>query len=123
MTSSKKDIEFEKMIAECIRNSDARAKDPKEHEAWRKQYSLALKTGQKPLVGLSNNAIGICAAKNIDASKWQDIYKDNEEMRKREEDAQKEVDIKRTRVAPAYSKGAYQYITDLKDLTTLGRKI
>jgi hypothetical protein len=44
-------------------------------------------------------------------------------MRKREEIAQKEVDEKRLRIAPPYSKGAYQYITDLKDLSTLGKKV
>lgn len=122
-TQSKKDLAFERMVAECVKNSEARSHDPKEHAAWRKEYSQALKTGQKPLTSLSNNVAGACAAKRIDNSKWQNTYQDDEEMRLREIEAQKEVDIKRKRIAPAYSKGNYQYITDLKDLTTLGKKI
>lgn len=30
---------------------------------------------------------------------------------------------KATRVAPAYNKGGYQYISDETDLTTLGKKV
>ena len=43
----------------------------------------------------------------------------------REETAEtiKEIERKKTRVAPAYNKGATQYITDGADPTTLGRKI
>lgn len=120
---SKKYLTFERMVAECVANSEARSHDPNEHAAWRKEYSQTLKTGQKPLTSLSNNADGACAANRIDNSKWQNTYQDDEEMRLREIEAQKEIDSKRKRIAPAYSKGNYQYITDLKDLTTLGKKI
>jgi len=37
--------------------------------------------------------------------------------------AKKETVRKSKRIAPLYSKGAYQYITDKTDLTVLGRKI
>ena len=45
--------------------------------------------------------------------------------RDREETAEtiKEIERKKTRTAPAFSKGAYQYITDGADPSTLGRKI
>jgi len=44
------------------------------------------------------------------------------EMLEREKKAQEEIEKKKMRIAPAYSKGAYQYITDDTDLTDLGRK-
>lgn len=45
------------------------------------------------------------------------------ELQERERIAQQEIERKKLRVAPHYSKGAYQYITDGTDLTTLGKKI
>lgn len=45
------------------------------------------------------------------------------EMLAREAVAQEEIKRKRKRVAPAYNKGGYQYITDDTDPKTLGRKI
>lgn len=44
------------------------------------------------------------------------------EMQQREELAQEEIERKKLRTAPAYNKGAYQYITDEQDLTEIGRK-
>lgn len=44
------------------------------------------------------------------------------EMAEREALAQEEIERKKLRTAPAYSKGAYQYISEL-DLPYLGRKI
>jgi len=44
------------------------------------------------------------------------------ELAERERLAQEELERKKTRVAPAYSKGAYQYISDETDLSDLGRK-
>lgn len=44
------------------------------------------------------------------------------EMLQREIEAQKEIARKKMRVAPAYNKGAYQYITDETDPSDLGRK-
>lgn len=122
-SSNKKELAFQKMVEECIRNSDARRNDKSENAAWRKEYAIMLKTGQKPLTSLSNNINGLCSAKRIDNSKWQNTYTDNEELKLREIEAQKEVDRKRLRIAPQYSKGAYQVITDIKDITTLGKKV
>lgn len=45
------------------------------------------------------------------------------EMQVREEEARLELKRKSKRVAPAYNKGAYQYITDDTDPKTLGRKL
>jgi hypothetical protein len=120
---NKKEIAFQKMVRECVRNSNARRKDPKEHAMWREQYALMLKTGEKPLPSLSNKIAGGCYNKSIDESKWRNTYNDDPELKAREKEAQKEVDNKRLRIAPAYSKGNYQYITDLKDLPTLGKKV
>lgn len=50
-------------------------------------------------------------------------YTDNPELAAREALAQKEIERKKKRLAPAYSKGAYQYITDGMDPTELGRKL
>ena len=44
-------------------------------------------------------------------------------MMAREKKAQEEIERKKLRVAPLYSKGGYQYISDDTDLTTLGRKV
>lgn len=45
------------------------------------------------------------------------------EMIEREMVAQKEIEKKKKRTAPAYSKGAYQYITDETDISEIGRKL
>lgn len=43
-------------------------------------------------------------------------------MLQRELEAQKEIEKKKLRVAPAFNKGGYQYITDETDPSDLGRK-
>lgn len=45
------------------------------------------------------------------------------EMAEREAIAQEEIAFKRTKIAPHYSKGPYQYISDDIDLKTLGKKV
>jgi len=45
------------------------------------------------------------------------------EMEKREMLAQKEIEHKKSRIAPHYNKGPYQFITDEIDLKTLGKKV
>ena len=65
---------------------------------------------------LSNSIPGNGFKKSVDDWKWK---------ADREESAEtiKEIERKKTRVAPAYNKGATQYITDGADPTTLGRKV
>lgn len=45
-----------------------------------------------------------------------------DEMLEREQKAQEEIERKKKRLAPHYSKGPYQYITDDTPLEDLGRK-
>lgn len=44
------------------------------------------------------------------------------DMADREQEAQKEIERKKKRVAPAYNKGAYQYVTEETDPKDIGRK-
>lgn len=55
-------------------------------------------------------------------SKSQDQIRYEGELAEREQAAQAEIERKKMRTAPAYSKGAYQYISEM-DLPYIGRKI
>lgn len=63
-----------------------------------------------------SNAVGNGFKRSVDDYKWK---------RDREESIAtiKEIEKKKSRVAPAFNKGAVQYITDGADIQTLGRKI
>lgn len=65
---------------------------------------------------LSNDIPGYGFKRSVDDWKWK---------RGCEESAAtvKEIERKKTRIAPAYNKGANQYITDGTDPTYLGRKV
>jgi hypothetical protein len=64
----------------------------------------------------SNTIPGYGFKRSVDDWKWK---------RDRGESVEtiKEIERKKTRVAPAYNKGATQYITDGADIKTLGRKV
>jgi hypothetical protein len=115
------------------RNSSGRKKPSKKTLKLRQERKdffaaiLANKTRQRPnnmpdlsceskAAPLSNSIPGYGFKKSVDDWKWK---------RDREETAEtiKEIERKKTRVAPAYNKGATQYITDGADPTTLGRKV
>ena len=70
---------------------------------------------RKELPPLSNS-VGNGFKRSVDDYKWK---------RDREESATtiKEIERKKTRVAPAFNKGAVQYLTDGTDPATIGRKI
>lgn len=70
---------------------------------------------KKNLAPLSNS-VGNGYKRSVDDYKWK---------RDREESITtiKEIEKKKTRIAPAFNKGAVQYITDGADVQTLGRKI
>lgn len=70
---------------------------------------------RKELPPLSNS-VGNGFKRSVDDYKWK---------RDREESIStiKEIERKKTRVAPAYNKGAVQYLTDGTDPATIGRKI
>lgn len=61
----------------------------------------------------------------VDTRPNKKVYRKNYqgEMLERERLAQEEIERKKQRIAPAYSKGAYQYITDETDPRELGRKL
>lgn len=66
-------------------------------------------------VELSNSLSGSCYKKDFQDYKWK---------RNRQESKQtiQEIENKAKRVAPLFSKGATQYITDDEDLTKIGKK-
>jgi hypothetical protein len=70
---------------------------------------------KKALPPLSNS-VGNGFKRSVEDYKWK---------RDREETAAtiKEIEKKKSRIAPAFNKGATQYITDGADVQTLGRKI
>lgn len=70
---------------------------------------------RKDLPPLSNS-VGNGFKRSVDDYKWK---------RDREESVAtiKEIERKKTRVAPAFNKGAVQYLTEGTDPTTIGRKI
>lgn len=63
-----------------------------------------------------SNSVGNGFKRSVEDYKWK---------RDREESVAtiKEIERKKTRVAPAYNKGAVQYLTDGTDPATIGRKI
>jgi len=63
-----------------------------------------------------SNSVGNGFKRSVEDYKWK---------RDREETVAtiKEIERKKTRVAPAYNKGAVQYLTDGTDPATIGRKI
>lgn len=70
---------------------------------------------QKNLPPLSNS-VGNGFKRSVDDYKWK---------RDREESAAtiKEIEKKKTRLAPSFNKGPVQYITDGADVETLGKKV
>lgn len=70
---------------------------------------------QKNLAPLSNS-VGNGFKKSVEDYKWK---------RDREESVAtiKEIEKKKTRLAPSFNKGPVQYITDGADVETLGRKV
>lgn len=63
-----------------------------------------------------SNSVGNGFKRSVEDYKWK---------RDREESAAtiKEIERKKTKIAPAYNKGAVQYLTDGTDPATIGRKI
>jgi len=71
---------------------------------------------QSNTIPLSNAIVSGGYKRSVDDYKWK---------RDREESAEtiKEIERKKTKIAPAFNKGAVQYITDDTDPTHLGRKL
>lgn len=62
------------------------------------------------------------AKRSVFDSEWKRTYDDDPEMAARESVALAQAKAKTKRIAPAYSKGAYQYITSISNLGDLGNK-
>ena len=83
---------------------------PKRHKLGGVPYDME-RTNQK-LPPLSNS-LGNGFVKSVDDWKWKGKQEKPETIR--------EIEAKRKRVAPAYNKGATQYITDGADTKDIGR--
>jgi hypothetical protein len=105
-SQAKKDREYMEMVACCVRNSNSRRKDPKEQKKWFEKYASNFNTTPYETKPVKVSPLS-CAVTSIDRSKWK------KNIDPKEEEAQKEIDRKRTRIAPSYNKGAYQYITNV----------
>jgi hypothetical protein len=64
----------------------------------------------------------IVAKRSVFDSAWRRDYEDDPLMAEREAIALQQAEEKKKRIAPAYSKGAYQYISEGTDLKDIGRK-
>jgi hypothetical protein len=60
--------------------------------------------------------------KSVFDSDWKNAYEDDPQMAAREQAAIQDARAKSKRIAPAYNKGAYQYITLESNLSDIGKK-
>ena len=99
------------MIVDCVKNSQTRPKS----NSWFKEYSDGFSSQKREIVSIPiiQNS---CAKKSIMDSRWKRPQIDDETLLNREIEAQKEIDVKRGRVGLTTTKGAYQYISDPKDM-------
>lgn len=67
------------------------------------------------LPGVSNNIQGVCFKKSIDDYKWKQGREETPETINK-------IEEKKNRVAIAFNKGSYQYITDESDPKNFGKK-
>ncbi len=104
-------IESRRMTEELLKKVGY-TKPTKTHKKF--TYSLAVESNAAPM---SNTIPGGAAAKR-------DKLTDHKWKRGAEESAAtvKAIEEKAMRTAPAFSKGAYQYITDMSDPSDLGKK-
>ncbi len=79
--------------------------------SFRNKYPFETRT----LASVSNNIPATGFKSGVDDYKWKNRFESTEAII--------EIEKKKTRLAPAYNKGAVQYISDGADLTTLGKKI
>ena len=82
----------------------------------RKERTLNIPEREVKKLPPLSNSVGNGFKRSVDDYKWK---------RDREETVAtiKEIERKKTKVAPIYSKGAFQYLTDGTDPATIGRKI
>ena len=82
----------------------------------RKERTLNIPEREVKILPPLSNSVGNGFKRSVEDYKWK---------RDREETVAtiKEIERKKTKVAPIYSKGAFQYLTDGTDPATIGRKI
>jgi tRNA pseudouridine-54 N-methylase len=82
----------------------------------RKERTLNIPEREVKKLSPLSNSVGNGFKRSVEDYKWK---------RDREETVAtiKEIERKKTKVAPIYSKGAFQYLTDGTDPATIGRKI
>ena len=128
-------------IRKSKKPTPAHTKAKAEYEVWQRKNGvhpdqLSVKSTKKTTNKLTpylriddstpkvSNGFALAGAKrSIFDSRWQKTNDDDPAMAEREATALLAAEEKKLRVAPAYSKGAYQYINASSDLTTLGKKI
>lgn len=98
-----------------------------EHEAWLKKQGIGTKTKTEKRVASPNSIPDYRADQRSTVPLGNTIgngYKNGimENLHKESPETQKEILAKAKRLAPAYSKGAYQYITPGSDVMDLGKK-
>jgi len=77
---------------------------------------------EKKISSLGNGFAPIVTKRSVFDSAWRRDYEDDPVMAEREAMALQKAEEKKKRIAPAYSKGAYQYISEGTDLKDIGRK-
>lgn len=118
-TKKQKEIAFQRMIDECVRNSQKR-RNSASNKKWFAEYSKTFASSKKQQITIQINP-NSCAKKSIDDSKWKRPDYDDA-MYARELYAQKQIDEKRNQIAPAYNKGPYMVITDRSNVTAIYKK-
>lgn len=117
-SKTKKEKDFQEMIATCVKNSKKRKKSKLETKKWQLKYIESLQVNSQ--ISLSNNISGNCFKKDIQDSKWKKMYEG--ELLEREKLAQIEVEKKKSKISLAYSKGPVMYIANDEDLKNNGRR-
>lgn len=79
---------------------------------WKSRYNESIKVDRSNYVSMGmSGSKEACVKRGI-----------MENMHKESKEVQEMIAVKASRVAPAYSKGGYQYITPETDVTDLGKK-
>lgn len=107
-------------INECAKNARKRRQTKKYQDEWRKSYSSALRAGISEHKASPESMVGSTAKKSIFNLEWK--KPENEDMVDREKSAIEEAKKKAKCVAPAFSKGAYQYIGSEAAAIDAGKK-
>lgn len=92
------------------------------HDEWRRQYAAMLKSAGQLSKPDITSVQGVGAVNSIFDSRWKNPYREDEDLAERERVAQEQAEEKKKRIAPAYGKGAYQYLTGPEGARDAGKK-